>query len=242
MEREVRQGGGCLVVPVKIVAVLVVLPVRVVWELLAGAARALDRYLLGPLYTYVLGPVLRGLGRVVSFLLKLVFVWPWTALWRYLLGPLVRALYAYLIAPLASALYRYLLRPLGLAAWWAADLLWRYVLVPASRWAYRYVLRPVATVLAWAWGVAGRVLRRAGWVLIGWPLSQVYRYVLTPVGHVVRAVWRTARDAVREAGAEVRRMLFGTPAGEQARSRARTLSSTTAAADAATAAEFSPPR
>ncbi|MEU6892140.1 hypothetical protein ABZ934_10120 [Streptomyces sp. NPDC046557] len=232
----------------KIVAVLVVLPVRVVWDLMVGAARAVHRHLLGPLYTYVLGPVLRALGQVVSFLLRLLFVWPWVGLWRYLLGPLVRALYGYLIAPVARAVYRYLLRPPALAVW-------RYLLVPLGHglaWLcvrlYRYVLRPVGKVLAWAWAVSARVvrvlgrgLRWVGWVLLGWPLSQVYRYVLTPVGHLLRGVWRTARAAVREARAEVRRMLFGTPPGEPARSRARTLSSTTAA-DAAPVAEFSPPR
>ncbi len=113
---------------------------------------------------------------------------------------------------------------------------------------YRYVLTPVGQVLVWAWGVAGRIvaalwrgLKWISWVLVGWPASRVYRHVLTPVGHAVREVWRTGRAAVREARATVRRALFGTPPVEPARSRARTLGSTTAA-DAAPADEISLPR
>ncbi|MFD8792800.1 hypothetical protein [Streptomyces vinaceus] len=308
-------GEGCLVgvvrVPVKIVALIVVLPVRVVWDLLVAFGRAARRHVLGPLSTYVLQPVLRGLGRVLTVLLKLVFVWPWAGLWRYLLQPL----YAHLLAPLGRGLYAHLLRPLGEAlAWvgrggvryllaplakgvarllWALAMtlfvwpwvgLWRYVLAPVGRglaWAgalvhryvltpagqalawtgaafyryllrplglgvYRYLLAPLGQALAWAWHVAGRIVRAVwrgvrlvGWVLIGLPAAQVYRYVLTPVGHVVRDVWRTVRNTVREVRAEVRKALFGGPAREPARSRARTLGSTTAVGETPSAPEIS---
>ncbi|WP_329195173.1 MULTISPECIES: hypothetical protein [unclassified Streptomyces] len=251
------QGEGCLVgalrIPVKIVAVLIVLPVRVVCELLAALGRGLVRYVLAPLWTYVLEPVARAVGWVVATLLKLVFVWPWAALWRYVLRPVGAWVYAYLLAPAGRLLYAFLLRPLAVLTWqyvlvpvgralvWLAVTAYRYLLLPL----YRYVLTPVGQALAWAWHVAGRItgaLWRAakwvGWVLVGWPLSQVYRYVLTPAWHLLRAVWRTVRDTVREARAEVRRALFGTPPREPARSRARTLGSTTAA-DAAPADEIS---
>ncbi|MFK0045783.1 hypothetical protein ACIQU4_16955 [Streptomyces sp. NPDC090741] len=265
MELDKRQpadgGEGCLVgvirVPVKIVALIVVLPVRVVWDLLAAFGRAAQRHVLGPFSVYVLQPVLRGIGRVLTVLLKLVFVWPWVGLWRYLVQPV----YAYLVAPLGRFLYAYLLRPLGEAlAWagrglaWVGAVVYQYVLTPVGRalaWtgavAYRYVLRPVGLglwryvlvplgqVLVWAWHVAGRIVRAvwravrlAGWVLVGWPAAQVYRHVLTPVGHVVRDVWRIVRSTVREVRAEVRRALFGGPGREPARSQARTLGSTTA--------------
>ncbi|MFE2876182.1 hypothetical protein ACFXG6_09750 [Streptomyces roseus] len=315
-KRQVPDGGeGCLVgivrVPVKIVALIVVLPVRVVWDLLVAFGQAVHRYLLGPLSAYVLEPLLRGTGLVLTVLLKLVFVWPWVGLWRYALQPL----YAHLLAPVGRGLYAYLLRPLGRAlarvarggmryllaplargvTWllWALAMtlfvwpwvgLWRYVLTPAGRglaWAgavlyryvltpagqavawtgavlyryllrpvglgvYRYLLAPLGQVLVWAWHVAGRIVRAVwrgvrlvGWVLVGWPAAQVYRHVLTPVGHVVRDVWRTVRDTVREVRAEVRRALFGGPGREPARSRARTLGSTTAVGDAPSAPEIS---
>ncbi|MEV6728701.1 hypothetical protein [Streptomyces sp. NPDC051364] len=319
MELDKRQsadsGEGCLVgvvrIPVKIVALIVVLPVRVVWDLLVAFGQAVQRHVLGPFSVYVLQPVLRGIGWVLTVLLKLMFVWPWVGLWRYVLQPV----YAYLVAPVGRALYTYLLHPLGAALAWAgrggmryllAPLakgvmwlvwalcmtlfvwpwvgLWRYVLAPVGRgllWVagvfyrhvltpvghglavigsvvYRYLLRPVGVgvyryvlvplwqVLVWAWHVAGRIVRAVwrgvrlvGWVLVGWPVSQVYRHVLTPVGHVVREVWRTVRATVREVRADVRRVLFGGPGREPARSRARTLGSTTAAGKNAPAPEIS---
>ncbi len=248
-------GDGCLggVVrgAVKIVALLVVLPVRVVWDLLAAFGRGLYRYVLGPLVVHVVAPVLRGLGWLVATLFKLLFVWPWAALWRYVLRPVGSWLYAYLLTPAGRLLYAYLLRPLGLALARLGWLTWRYLLVPVGRalvWLalavhrylllplHRYVLTPLGRALARAWYVAGLITgglwwgcKWAGRVLVGWPAVQVYRYVLTPAGHLVRAVWRPVREAVREVRAEVRRALFGTPPVEPARSRARTLGSTTAA-------------
>ncbi len=238
-KRHSDQGEGCLVgvlrIPVKIVAVLVVLPVRVVWELLVAAGRAVQRHVLGPLWTHVLEPLVRGIGWVLGVLLKLVFVWPWVGLWRYLLAPVGRALYAYLLSPVGRVVWLYLLRPLGLAVAWVCDVTWRYVLLPVAHGVYRYLLRPVGLAVArlvrglyryvltplgqavaWAWHVAGRIVK-ALWrgialvcrVLIGWPCAQVYRYVLTPVGHVLRDVWRSVRGTVRQVRAEVRRALFG---------------------------------
>ncbi|MEU8459762.1 hypothetical protein [Streptomyces sp. NPDC029003] len=326
MDMEKRQPApgaeGCLVgvlrVPVKIVAVLVVLPVRVVWDVLVAAARLLNRRVLGPVgrglgrfHARVLRPVLGVLGRAAVILLKLVFVWPWAGLWRYALEPagrglawLGRAAGTYLLRPLGEglgralrAVDRHLLRPLGRALALAgravgtalfvrpSAALWRYVLVPAGQgaawvargigtalvwlgralfvwpWAalWRYAARPVAVgayrhllaplgraayawllaplgrLLAGAWQLAGRVSRALGrglvllWRgLVARPCSWAYRQVATPVGHVVREVWRGARAAVREARAEVRRALSWGAPREPARSRARTLGSTTA--------------
>lgn len=315
--RHAPAAQGCLVgalrVPVKIVAVLVVLPVRVVWDLLAASARTLNRHVLGPagqglrwLHEHLLRPVLRGLGWTARTLLMLVFVWPWVGLWRdvavpvgravdacllrplwrYVLAPVGGALLTYLLRPLAHVLGRYLLLPLGkgvawvawalgmalfvwpwvglwryvlapvgvAAAWLARALfvwpwvaLWRYAVVPVVGAAYRYVLAPLgAAAYAWvlaplgrllagAWHVAGRISRAMGrgfvWLwrgLVARPWARIRRQVLTPAGHVVREVWRAGRAAVREARAEVRRALFGWPPREPARSRARTLGSTTA--------------
>lgn len=101
--QPITGGEGCLVgalrIPVKIVALLVVLPVRVVWDLLAALGRLLYRHVLAPLLTHIVEPVLRALGWLVTTLAKLVFVWPWTGLWRYVLRPVGSWLYVRLLAP-----------------------------------------------------------------------------------------------------------------------------------------------
>ncbi|MEU8432240.1 hypothetical protein AB0F18_04910 [Streptomyces sp. NPDC029216] len=303
---QAAQGGdGCLTgfvrVPVKVVAVLVVLPVRVVWDLFAAGARAAGRHVLAPLG--------RGLGwllvRLWRYGLKplalVVFYWPWVGLWRYVAAPVGGAVYRYVLRPLGLGaawvvlgfgryvlapvgaglgwllrdvvapplawLYRRVLTPLGHGVRWlvrGACLLvfvwpwvglWRYAVLPLGRgagWVLVHVVAPplvllVRQVLVPAWHLAGRITKALGrglrWLWRGCvarPLAWVHRQVATPVGHALRQVWRTSRAAVREARAEVRRVLFGRPAGEPARSRARTLGSTTAA-DAAPATEISLP-
>ncbi|MFE2327609.1 hypothetical protein ACFXD5_27440, partial [Streptomyces sp. NPDC059385] len=122
-------GDGCLVgvirIPVKIVAVLVVLPVRVVWELLVALGRALHRHVLGPLYAHVVEPAFRAVMWLLGTLLKLVFVWPWVGLWRYVLVPvgrgfvwLGRAVYGRVFVPVGRFLGDYVFRPLGGALVW----------------------------------------------------------------------------------------------------------------------------
>ncbi|MFB7464390.1 hypothetical protein ACFCZ1_12995, partial [Streptomyces sp. NPDC056224] len=259
------------------------------------------------LYRYVLTPaghglvrLARGTGAALAWLARALFVWPWVALWRYVLVPVAAALYRYLLRPAAGAvawmlaaayrylllpsargiawlahgLYRYVLTPAGhglvrlargtgaALAWLARALfvwpwvaLWRYAVVPVAAGTYRFVLTPLGRAVSWAasglyryvltplghfaaavWNLAGRVSRAIGRGLLRvWrglvvrPAAWVRRQVLTPAGHLVREVWRSSRLAVREARASVRQALFGPPPREPARSRARTLGSTTAA-------------
>ncbi|WP_143196820.1 hypothetical protein [Streptomyces sp. CB00455] len=339
-------GGGCVFamvrIPVRIAAVVIVLPLRMAWDLLVLCARAAHRRVLRPageavarlltrIHRYVLAPVaaalvllVRGTGTLLRWLALAAFYWPWWSLWHYVLAPVGAALWRRLLVPGAAALHRYLLRPLGrglervvlavaryvlvpaltglarllaagwhhlvvrparglawlaVAVWrhalaplghalglllrgigaaalwtaralflwpWAA--LWRYVVLPVAAGAYgfvllplalglyRHVLTPLGHFLAAAWHLAGRVSRALGRGLLRlWrglvvrPAAWVRRQVLVPAGHAVREVWRTARLAVREARASVRQALFGTPPGEPARSRTRTLGSTTGA-------------
>ncbi|WP_327252731.1 hypothetical protein [Streptomyces sp. NBC_01244] len=340
------QGDGCLVgvvrIPVKIVAVLVVLPLRVVWDLLVAFARMLNRSVLGPLgqglrwfYDRAVLPVLRGTGWLIGALFKLVFYWPWAALWRYVVFPVGQAAYRYLLRPAGvgirryllvplweygllpagrgiarllagavryllvlpvGALYRYVLTPAGHglrwlargfaagAAWLAKALFvwpwvalwrylvrpvlvgaWRYLLAPVGRGLWTYLLVPLWQLLAGAWHLAGRVsralgrglvwlwrwavVRPAGWLRrhvvtpvgnalrAGWAVGRrgarsVHRQAIAPVGHTLRALWQTSRLAVREVRDDVRKVLFGGPAREPGRSRARTLGSNTAVGDA----------
>ncbi|MEU5982097.1 hypothetical protein [Streptomyces sp. NPDC047434] len=164
---------GCLTaavrIPVRIVVLVVVVPVRMVWDLLVVTARALDRVLLRPLaraaawlfrYTvtvplgwlaeHVLVPVLRGLVMTVEWLARALFVWPWVGLWRYVVVPV-----------------------------------WRYGVVVPAGWLYRVVLAPVGRGLGRFFGVLGRGAAVAGVrlarALFVWPWVGLWRYVVVPV-------------------------------------------------------------
>ncbi|MGP3772146.1 hypothetical protein ACTWJ8_15050 [Streptomyces sp. SDT5-1] len=216
MEKRPRPADeGCLVaairLPLRIVMVVVVVPLRLVWDALAAVGRFLGRWLLLP-FARAIGWVLYGL-----------LVWPILMLWRYVLAPIGRALlwlgrvllvvpavwlYVHVLAPVGRALWRYVLAPIG-----------TYVLAPIGR-ALAVVGREVWDALRVAWRVAGYVSRAVGralrWLIVD-PLRWVYRTVLTPVGHVVRdyvlrpvaRVAASVRAAARQARADVRRLLFG---------------------------------
>ncbi|MBT2404399.1 MULTISPECIES: hypothetical protein [unclassified Streptomyces] len=183
------QGEGCLVgvvrIPVKIMAVLVILPVRVVWDLLVTFGRMLNRRVLRPVgqgllwfYARAVRPVLRGLGWVAAALLKLVFVWPWVGLWRYVLTPVGRGL-----AWLGRWAHTYLFRPVCEAVAW----LLRYVLVPLAEGILRVgrvlgmVLTPIGRGLAWLGRGVAAVLAWSARALFVWPWVGLWRYVVTPV-------------------------------------------------------------
>ncbi|MCZ9344974.1 hypothetical protein NGM37_45235, partial [Streptomyces sp. TRM76130] len=79
-----QPSEGCLTVavrvPVRIVALVLVLPVRMAWDALVAAGRFLVR------------AVFRPLGRAVVWLGLVVFVRPVVALWRYAVVPAGEAL------------------------------------------------------------------------------------------------------------------------------------------------------
>ncbi|MFI6287756.1 hypothetical protein ACIBCM_23930 [Streptomyces sp. NPDC051018] len=183
---------GCLAVavrvPVRIVVLIVVVPVRLVWDLLALTGRATHRALLRPLgnalvwlYEHALAPAAYGLGLALLLLAKLLLVWPFVGLWRYVVVPV----WTYGIAVPSVWVYRSLLTPLGHGLSWAAvhllarpgGRLFRSVLAPALKWAglalfvwpfvglWRFVVVPV-----WTYGIAV-------------PSVWVYRSLLTPLGH-----------------------------------------------------------
>ncbi|MGA5216341.1 hypothetical protein ACPCAE_09715 [Streptomyces cinereoruber] len=169
-------------IPVRIVVLVAVLPVRMAWDVLTAGGRLLDRALLRPagrglewffdhavalparwLYRWLLAPAGRGiaigagwLGTALMWLLKALFVWPWVGLWRYVVVPVAR----YGIAVPAVWLYRRVLSPLGTCCFF---LLEKLVLVPLAA-LFRYVLIPLLR-----YGVAV-------------PAVWLDRYVLTPLG------------------------------------------------------------
>ncbi|WP_069172779.1 hypothetical protein [Streptomyces griseus] len=185
-------GEGCLTtlvrIPVRLVVLVLVLPVRMVWDLAVGGARALDRVLLRPLgrglerlYATVVAPT----GRALAWLAVAVLVRPWTALWRHLVVPGVR--YG-IVVPLMW-LHATVVTPAGRGLRWV----YRTLLVPAGRVAAATVVALVTVVLVWpvaaVWrhvleplGRAGAWLARQGLVR---PVLWVHRHLLTPLGHAL---------------------------------------------------------
>ncbi|MEV0468668.1 hypothetical protein [Streptomyces prunicolor] len=175
---------GCLAVairvPVRIVVLVLVVPVRLVWDGLVVGGRFLYR------------TVLRPVGRAV-------FVWPWVALWRYGVVPLAKALawltHLLVLVPLGW-LYRYVLTPLGHGLAWAArqiggGLAWVYarVLTPVGH-ACAWVAGGVAAGVAWVVGgvawIVGGVAAGVAWLgryLLVLPAGWLYAWILTPIGH-----------------------------------------------------------
>ncbi|WP_406353760.1 hypothetical protein OH738_26720 [Streptomyces hirsutus] len=180
-------GEGCLVVairlPVRVVVFLVVLPVRLVWDACAAAARWLDR------------AVFRPLGRALLWTGRAVFVWPLVGLWRHVLVPLggVLARLGNLVVVVpAGWLYRYVLVPVGQALVW----LYARVLTPLGHGVMWGVRGIVAVLAATGLGVFA-VLARLTRYLVVVPCAWLYTWVLTPVGHAV--AW-CAKGLVRLVG------------------------------------------
>ncbi|MFC8623609.1 hypothetical protein [Streptomyces anulatus] len=177
-------------IPVRIVVVVLVLPVRMVWDALTALWHAADRVLLRPvgralarlldtlvltpltwLYTWVLTP----LGKAASWLAVALLLWPWIGLWRYVIVPVAR----YGIAAPAVWLYGAVLTPLGHGLRWIGTAL----LAPAARglgtgltWLFATLLvLPVAGL--WRYAVVPAV--RYGLII---PVVWLYGAVLTPLG------------------------------------------------------------
>ncbi|MFC0597517.1 hypothetical protein [Streptomyces palmae] len=237
-------GEGCLTkairLPVQILAVIVVLPLRLLWDALTACCRALYRWVLAPvgralgwlLKVFVLIP-LRAVATALAWLLHTLVVAPLAWLYRVLLTPLgrgLRRLLHYLLVVPLVALYRWVLTPVGHAVSWMARGLWalltlvvRYTLVLPLLALWRYVLGPVlrgiGAVFAWAWHVAGHISRSL-WscvstvfrLLVVVPVGWVWRTLLRPVLTGIRdGLWRPVSRAVRQALREVRRALLGAP-------------------------------
>ncbi|MFD8272478.1 hypothetical protein ACFV2R_10220, partial [Streptomyces flaveolus] len=75
---------GCLTVairiPVRIVVLVLVVPVRLVWDALVVGGR------------FLRDTVLRPFGRALGWLGRALFVWPAVGLWRYLVVPVARGI------------------------------------------------------------------------------------------------------------------------------------------------------
>lgn len=189
-------------VPVRIVTLLLILPVRMIWDALTVCGRALKRTVWVPFAR----AVSRVWHAVLAPVLYALFIWPWLALWRHLLAPVGRA-----VAWLAGAVGHGLAagaRGIGAALAWLGRTL---ILTPLS-WIYGRLLTPlghgmlavlrgVRAGLAWLGRyvlvVPGRAIGTAVlWavrLLVAEPAAFLYRWVLTPLGRGIVAGVRGLR-------------------------------------------------
>ncbi|MFG3477660.1 hypothetical protein QRN89_11685 [Streptomyces chengbuensis] len=233
MEPEKREQPaepeGCpavaIRIPVRIAVLVLVVPVRMLWDVLVVCGRALDRVVLLPLgrafgwvYETLLAPVGRGIawlaGAVATgawWLCKALLYWPWLALGRYVVVPVA----TYGVAVPLVWLYRTLLTPAGHGLAWlyarlltplgrGVGLLLRAVLVWPWIALYRWVLAPVGHGLAWLYANALAPAARGVWTAVVWlarvilvaPVVFLYRWILAPVGRLLAVVGREIADAV----------------------------------------------
>lgn len=186
------ETGGCLVVavrlPVRVVTLLLVLPVRMAWDALVLAGRV------------VRDTVLRPVGRALAVLLRALWslcVWPFAALWRYGALPLGRAIgwiWENLVVVTLVLVHRWVLTPLGHALLW----LHARVLTPLGR-AALWVLVPLARCLLTLCRWTGTALYWIARVLLVLPSVALWRWVLAPAGRVLLVVGREVADALGHA-------------------------------------------
>ncbi|WP_225821285.1 hypothetical protein [Streptomyces naphthomycinicus] len=181
-----QQPEGCLVVairlPLRIVVLVLVVPVRMAWDALVVTGRFLRDTLFRPL------------GRALLWVGRALFVWPFVALWRYVLVPVGRALAwlgeVLLVIP-AVWCHRYVLTPLGHAVAWLAR-----GVGAGLGWVHARVLCPIGHALTWLLRGIGMVLAAVGigvYTAVAWlvrhllvvPALALYTWVLAPVGRAV---------------------------------------------------------
>ncbi|WP_210430339.1 hypothetical protein [Streptomyces physcomitrii] len=223
---------GCLAVairlPVRIVVLVLVVPVRMAWDLLTAGGRLLRDRLLRPLgrglswlgHTLIVRP-LAALGRGLAWLGRVLVLLPLQALGRALawsgrtlvVAPLSWLLRTLIVAPLCWLSARVLI-PLGRGlARCGRGLLTALAAAAAGIGTGIGRLARALFVLPWValWRYAlvpfGHALARLGHLLCVVPLRWLYRSLLTPFGH---ALIHTLRSLGR-AGAWLLRTLLVLP-------------------------------
>ena len=150
--------------PIRVLAVIFVLPFRVLWELLRHAGRFLARYV----------------GRPLVWLWHYAVAVPLAFLWRYLIAVPASWLWEQALRPALGWLWRhrrFLVRPFAMFV--------HYLVVVPVGWLWA-VTAPMWRALAR--GVT--VVLLAGWHGAGWVLRQVHRWLLRPAGLAVAWCWR----------------------------------------------------
>lgn len=201
----VNEAPGCLIVP----ALIVVVPLRLLWELLALIKRAVRDRILRPIGWLLY----QGVVRPVGWLVRVLIVIPLRWIGRVILASLARAVQRYLLRPIGwllgwcvalillpfvyagqwigrglLALWRVvwpLFAALGRAIvylWGLAGIVLFHLLVRPARWLCRTLVRPVLIALARAWRVAVQAPARWLRVNIGKPVEAAVRSVFRGLG------------------------------------------------------------
>jgi hypothetical protein len=187
------EPAGCLTWPARVIAIIIVVPLRLLWEAVAAVGRAVYRFVLRPLGLLIYHVVVRPLNWLFTMLVVIPLRWlfrvlvviPLSWVWRVFLTPVGRRLYAYVLVPIGRAL-RWVVAGLLLIILtplvYGIDLLVRGIraLYRWARPALAAIGGVIADALAYAWDVATVVVRFLGRVL--------FHTVVRPV----RWVWRTA--------------------------------------------------
>lgn len=179
---------GCLTIPL----LIIIVPVRLLWEVLSAAGRLIRDYVMRPIGWLLYNGLLRPLAWVLRVFV-LVPVW-WVL--RLLVFVPLRWLYLNLVVPVGRLVFRYVLRPLWAAfAWTVAVIAIPFVFL--ARWLgrglatlWRVVLWPALAALgrlvAEAWHLAGIVLFHA----LVRPVRLLWRVLVTPVLRGIAYAWR----------------------------------------------------
>ncbi|MEU7872660.1 hypothetical protein [Dactylosporangium sp. NPDC049140] len=212
---EVQPLPGWLAWPIRVLAVIFVVPFKLAWDAFAWVMRVLWKYVGAPIAEYVLIPFLHYVIWIPLRWITVHILWTplvWFA--KYVLVPVAQGIWWLLkaTAPFWNLLGRVLLE-VGRAVAWAMGLVYRYLLTPIGkaiafvwRWVvvpigkaiaflWRWVVVPIGMAIAWAWNHSVVLLWR---YLVVIPLRFVWRYVVVPPARWVHTwVLRPVADTTR---------------------------------------------
>ncbi|MFV2172707.1 hypothetical protein ACFHW2_19655 [Actinomadura sp. LOL_016] len=219
-------GPAWLVVPLRAIAFVIVLPFRLLYDLVRLIGKGLGWALGGiwnALYTWILAPV----GRAIAVTLYYLLVVPARWIYRVLLTPIGHGIVA-VLRWIGWLLDLVLLRPLvwllNVLIVIPAVFLWKYVLYPPLVWIGKMFMG-IGRGIAWVWNIlivtpwryAARFLAWLWRIFVATPCKWLWTNVLRPVGRGVGAVWnvvvsvpyRAVRQALRDVRLQLRRMFRG---------------------------------
>ncbi|WP_433795836.1 hypothetical protein [Actinoplanes sp. CA-252034] len=208
--------------PIRAIAVVVVLPFRLLGMALEAIGRFLYRYLIVPLGWFFQHVIVIPATWLWRHLIVIPATWAWhwlivipaTWAWHWLIVVPATWLWVNVLRPplhwlgkaLVTVLGWFLAIPVilvGVPLMW----LWEHALVPGAHLLYRWVLRPVAAFL-WTWILVpvGRAVvwflravvwfLRLGWQGTSWLFRQIYRFLLRPIGMAIAVTWHYTIGAV----------------------------------------------
>lgn len=213
--------------PVRAVAVVTVVPLRLLWELFVIVGRFVGRYVVRPIAWLLYHAIVRPMSWLYHYAVVVPLSWLWRTLvvaplswlWRHLVVPPIAWLWERR-EPIGRFLRRYLGRPVGwvlyhlllLPLYWLV----KYLLVVPMTWLvqalkpigraiaavarvlYRFVLRPFGQAAAWLWHNTVRLLAAVFRATVVPVARWTYHTLLAPGGRWVRdSVLRPAGTAVR---------------------------------------------